>query len=108
MQLLALLPWTSRPASPRTPPRPFVVNATEGVLAALHQRITHSWSFTESILYLLLLDPAAALQRSRAWDPGDVLRCPGGARSVAADDHPSSSSAQPESRSADRCLIIKT
>ena len=55
-----------------------MVNATEGVLAGLNQRITHSSSFTESILYLLLLDPAAPLQRTRAWDPATFHDAPAG------------------------------
>lgn len=38
----------------------FVVNAAQGGANYLMQRITQPWSFTETILYYMLLDPAAA------------------------------------------------
>jgi hypothetical protein len=45
------------------------VNATQGGSAALLPRITKPWSFTESILYFLLLDPNSAV----AADPRPTL-----------------------------------
>jgi hypothetical protein len=42
------------------PARWFVVNAAQGGPSDLMLRITEPWSFTETILYYMLLDPAAA------------------------------------------------
>ena len=59
--LLALLDQeTGKTTSHVAPARWFVVNAVQGGPSDLIQRITSPWSFTESILYYLLLDPTAA------------------------------------------------
>jgi hypothetical protein len=47
----------------------FTVNAVQGGPSALVSRITSPWSFTESILYYMLLDPAAPA----AGDPRPAL-----------------------------------
>jgi hypothetical protein len=59
--LLALLDQESGKTSTHiAPARWFVVNAVQGGPGDLIERITSPWSFTESILYYLLLDPTAA------------------------------------------------
>lgn len=57
--LLALLEQQTGQASHVNAARWFAVNATQGGPSALMSRITSPWSYTESILYYLLLDPAA-------------------------------------------------
>jgi hypothetical protein len=58
--LLALLDEeTGTTISHIAPARWFVVNAVQGGSGDLIERITSPWSFTESILYYLLLDPTA-------------------------------------------------
>jgi hypothetical protein len=59
--LLALLDQESgKTTSHVAPARWFVVNAVQGGPGDLVERITSPWSFTESILYYLLLDPSAS------------------------------------------------
>jgi hypothetical protein len=60
--LLALLEQQNGKTSNLATERWYAVNAVEGGAAALMNRITQpfSWSTTQSILYYLLLDPAAA------------------------------------------------
>jgi hypothetical protein len=57
--LLALLDQQTGNTSHIAPARWFVINAVQGGPSDLIQRITSPWSFTESILYYLLLDPSA-------------------------------------------------
>jgi len=58
--LLALLDEETGNTSHIAPARWFVINATQGGPNDLIQRITSPWSFTESILYYMLIDPSAA------------------------------------------------
>jgi hypothetical protein len=57
--LLALLDGQAGQTTHINAARWLSVNATQGGPSALLSRITSPWSFTESILYYLLLDPAA-------------------------------------------------
>ncbi|HXJ79362.1 MAG TPA: hypothetical protein VMS64_11860, partial [Candidatus Methylomirabilis sp.] len=57
--LLALLDQQTGKTTHANAARWFSVNATEGGAGALLSRITRPWSFTESILYFMLLDPTA-------------------------------------------------
>jgi hypothetical protein len=57
--LLAILDQQTGKTAHVAPARWFDVNAVQGGPAALMSRVTQPWSFTESILYYLLLDPAA-------------------------------------------------
>ena len=57
--LLALLDQQTGTTSHIAPARWFAINAIQGGPGDLMQRITSPWSFSESILYYLLLDPSA-------------------------------------------------
>jgi len=57
--LLALLEQQNGKTTHLNAARWFLTEATQGGASALPSRISSPWSFTESILYFLLLDPAA-------------------------------------------------
>jgi hypothetical protein len=57
--LLALLDQQLGTTTHINPARWFDVNVPEGGPSALLSRVTSPWSFTESLLYYMLLDPAA-------------------------------------------------
>ena len=58
--LLGLLDQQTGDSSRLAAERWFVTNAVEGGASALTKHVTNPWSFQESILYFLLLDPNAA------------------------------------------------
>ncbi|MFN7992195.1 MAG: hypothetical protein U0Q18_01250 [Bryobacteraceae bacterium] len=57
--LLCLLEQQNGVTAHLSAARWFAVTAEQGGASALYSRITNPWSFTESILYFLLLDPAS-------------------------------------------------
>jgi hypothetical protein len=64
----------------------FDVNATPGGSAGLIGRVTRPWSFTESILYYMLLDPSAPAATDPRPTYPTVFYDPGAARIVAHSD----------------------
>jgi hypothetical protein len=88
--LLALLEQENGSSTHLNDARWFAVNVPEGGPAALYTRITDPWSFTESILYFLLFDPAAAAASDPRPNFPTVFYDPGAGRIVAHSDWSSS------------------
>ena len=84
--LLALVDQQTGTTTHINAARWFDVNATPGGSAGLIGRVTRPWSFTESLLYYLLLDPSAPAATDPRPTYPTVFYDPGAARIVAHSD----------------------
>lgn len=87
--LLALLDQKNGKAGNLNAARWMAVNGTEGGAAALLARVSNSWTYgtTQSILYFMLLDPAAAAAADpRSTFPSTLFYDPAAGRIVAHSD----------------------
>jgi len=84
--LLAILDQQTGASTHIDAARWFSVNATQGGAGALLSRITSPWSFTESVLYYMLLDPAVPVPADPRPSLPLAFYDPGAGRIVAHSD----------------------